>query len=131
MLTFTTRSVTVRQLYILTAAFALAGSLWMLVAGGPRPALAFFLGACTSLGNLWLFNRLARGIEPGAQARKPWQAGAFASRYLIFLAFGYVIVNALGVSPLPVVLGLFASTAAVLLSSLLELVSSALATRRT
>ena len=130
-MTFAPRAVSLRQLYTLTAVFAVAGAVWMFSLGGARPALAFFLGACASLGNLWLFHRLARGIEPGANNRKPWQAGAFASRYLIFLAVGYVIVNALGVSPLPVVLGLFASTAAVLLSSLLELISTALGTRRT
>ncbi len=127
----TPRTVSVRQLYVLTTVFAVAGAIWMFTIGGGRPALAFFLGACASLGNLWLFHKLARGIEPGAATRKPWQAGAFATRYLIFLAVGYVIVNALGVSPLPVALGLFASTAAVLSSSLLELVSTAFGTRRT
>ena len=112
------------QLYKFTILFGLAGSIWICARWGWRPGLAFFLGAVTSLGNLWLFSRLARGMEPGANTRKPWQASAFASRYVIFLAVGYVIVNALGVSPLPVVLGLFASTAAVLLSSLLELTGS-------
>ena len=98
----------------------------MAVYSGWRAALAFFLGALISLGNLWLFARLARGIEPGDKARKPWQAGAFFARYLIFFTFGYVIVRSLGVSPLPVVLGLFASTAAVLLSSVVELTGSLL-----
>ena len=96
----------------------------MFAGWGWRPGLAFLLGAVTSLGNLWLFGRMARGLEPGTNTRKPWQASAFAGRYLVFIAVGYVIVNALGVSPLPVVLGLFTSTAAVLLSSLLELASS-------
>lgn len=123
-MTFGGRTASISQLYKFTVFFGAAGALWMFSSGGWRPGLAFLLGAATSLGNLWLFNRLARSIEPGAHTRKPWQAGAFASRYLIFLAVGYVIVNALGVSPLPVVLGLFASTAAVLLSSILELAGS-------
>ncbi len=121
---FRSRSITVTQLYRLTLLFALAGTIVYFVYGGFRPALAFALGAVTSLLNLWLFNRLASGIAPGEGTKKPWQAGAFASRYLIFFAAGYVIVKALDVSPLPVVFGLFASTAAVLLSSVLELLGS-------
>ncbi len=120
---------TIQQLYKLTAAFGVAGTVWMAFTAGWRSGLAFFFGSLLSCGNLWLFDRLATGIEPGPQTRKPWQAGAFVSRYLIFLAAGYVIVNALGVSPLPVVLGLFVSTAAVLLSSLLELTSSLIGRR--
>jgi hypothetical protein len=119
-----TRSVTVAQLYRLTVLFGLAGTIFYSAYAGFRPGLAFALGALTSVLNLWLFNRLAKGIEPGEGSRKPWQASAFAGRYLIFLAAGYVIVKALDVSPLPVVFGLFASTAAVLLSSVLELLGS-------
>ncbi len=118
------RSVSLAQLYRFTIVFGVIGSVWVYAVWGWRAALAFSLGALVSLGNLWLFHRLSQSIEPGPQARKPWQASAFASRYLLYLAFGYVIVNALGVSPLPVVLGLFSSTAAVLLSSLLELAGS-------
>ena len=44
--------------------------------------------------------------------------------HLILFAAGYVIVRALDVSQLPVVFGLFASNAAVLLSSVLELFGS-------
>ena len=123
------RTTSLGQLYKLTIVFGLAGSIWILITGGWRSALAFLLGASISLGNLWLFDRLAKGLEPGPNTRKPWQASWFASRYLIFIAAGYVIVNALGVSPLPVVLGLFASTAAVLFSSLLELASSLIGRR--
>lgn len=121
---FARTSVTVAILYRLTILFGLAGTIFNYAYGGFRPALAFALGAAISVLNLWLFNRLARGIEPGEGSKKPWQAGAFAARYLIFFAAGYVIVKALDVSPLPVVFGLFASTAAVLLSSVLELFGS-------
>jgi hypothetical protein len=121
---FRGRSITIDKLYRLTALFGLAGTVVYSVYGGFRPALAFALGSATSFLNLWLFNRLASDIEPGEKSRKPWQAGAFAARYLIFFAAGYVIVRALDVSPLPVVFGLFASTAAVLLSSVLELFGS-------
>jgi ATP synthase I chain len=121
---FSGRSVTVTQLYRWTLLIGLAGTLAYLFYGGFRPALAFALGSAVSFLNLWLFDRLARGIAPGQGSKKPWQAGAFAARYLIFFAAGYVIVKALDVSPLPVVFGLFASTAAVLLSSVLELFES-------
>ena len=124
------RSVSTGQLYWLTAITGLLGFIGLLMANGFRPAVAFLLGALISLGNLWLFERLARGIEPGENARKPWEAGAFFSRYLILFAAGYAIVNALGVSPLPVVLGLFASTVAVLIASVSELLTGLLKTRR-
>lgn len=116
----------VDRLYRSTAAFTAIGSVMAAFVYGWRAALAFFLGAIVSLVNLWLFARMAAAIEPGERARKPRQAGAFVARYLLFFAFGYVIVNALGVSPLPVVLGLFASTAAVLLLSIVELAGSLL-----
>jgi hypothetical protein len=119
-----TRSVSIALLYRLTFVCGVLGTVWISAVWGSRSGLAFALGALVSLGNLWLFHRLSKSIEPGPQTRKPWQASAFGGRYLIYLAFGYVIVNALGVSPLPVVLGLFSSTAAVLLSSLSELVGS-------
>ncbi|MFL6449909.1 MAG: ATP synthase subunit I [Bryobacteraceae bacterium] len=121
---FRGRSITVARLYRLTAIIGLAGTVLYFAYGGFRPALAFALGSATSLLNLWLFNRLATGIAPTESSKKPWQAGAFAGRYLVFFAAGYVIVKALDVSPLPVVFGLFASTAAVLLSSVLELFGS-------
>src|SRR3982750_1506848 len=125
------RAMSVRQLYQLTVAVGILGAVAFFIVYSFRPALAFLLGAAVSLGNLWLFSWLARAIEPGARQQKPWEAGAFIGRYLILFTFGYVIVKSLGVSPLPVVLGLFASTAAVLLSSMLELVGSALGSRRT
>jgi hypothetical protein len=128
--------VTVQRLYILTLAFGVAGFVlyWALV--GFTPAVAFLLGALGSLGNLWLFNWLARSLtatdpQSGETARKPWQAGAFVGRYIILFTLGYVIVKGLGVNPLPVVFGLFASTAAVLLSSAVDIVQSLFGTRRT
>ena len=56
---FRSRSITIAQLYRLTFLFALAGTIFYFFYGGFRPALAFALGAATSLLNLWLFNRLA------------------------------------------------------------------------
>ena len=120
---------TIRRLYWLTAAFGLIGFVSYFAVLGPLPAVAFLLGALGSFGNLWLFDWLSRAIAPGTASRKPWQAGTFITRYLLFFAFGYVIVKALGVNPLPVVFGLLASTAAVLMSSIFELVASLLGSR--
>jgi hypothetical protein len=110
-----------RRLYWLTGSFGLAGfvSYWCL--HGPRPAFGFALGAVGSFGNLWLFAWLSRAIGPGETARRPWGAAAFIGRYLILFLVGYSIVKTLGVSPLAVILGLLASTAAVLTVSVLEI----------
>jgi len=123
--------VTVQRLYTLTIAFGIVGFVlyWVLV--GFIPALAYLLGAAGSFGNLWLFHWLTRSLEPGATQRKPWAAGAFVGRYIILFALGYVIVKGLGVNPLPVVFGLFASTAAVLFSSVTEVIQSFFGTGRT
>ena len=115
-----TRSV--RQLYWLTGLFGAAGFVWYFWFAGARPAFGFALGAVGSFGNLWLFNWLSCVIGPGKTARKPWGAAAFIGRYLILFLAGYSIVKTLGVSPLAVVLGLFASTAAVLTLSITFLV---------
>jgi hypothetical protein len=121
---------TVQSLYALTFAFGGIGFVLYFALYGFIPALAFLLGALGSFGNLWLFHWLSRSMEPGASARKPWAAGAFVGRYIILFTIGYGIVKALNVNPLPVVLGLFASTAAVLFSSTIEIVQSFFGTRR-
>ncbi|MBV8895992.1 MAG: ATP synthase subunit I [Acidobacteriaceae bacterium] len=126
---------TTQRLYFLTLAFGVMGFVLYWALAGFMPALAYLLGALGSFGNLWLFNWLARSLTPadpesGESARKPWQAGAFVGRYIILFTLGYVIVKGLGVNPLPVVFGLFASTAAVLFSSAVEIVQSLFRTRR-
>lgn len=115
-----------RRLYWLTGLFGLLGFVSYFGLQGPRAAFAFSLGAGSSFGNLWLFDRLSRAIAPGGSTRKPWQAAAYTARYLVLFSAGYVIVNALGVNPLAVVLGLLASTAAVLALSILEIIQGLL-----
>lgn len=115
----------IRRLYLLTDFFGAAGfvALWPLQ--GFKPALAFLLGALASHGNLYLFSYLTRAISPiGGEKKKAWEARTFITRYLLLFAAGYVIVKALSVSPLAVILGLFASTAAVILSIVFELFQS-------
>ena len=52
-------------------------------------------------------------------------------RYVVLVTLGYVIVNALSVNALAVILGLFSSTAAVLLSSTIEIVQGFSGSKRT
>jgi 4-hydroxybenzoate polyprenyltransferase len=111
----------IRRLYWLTAVLGVSGFIALWPMQGFRTALAFLLGALASLGNLFLFGYLSRAISPGDKQTKPWEARAFISRYLLLFAGGYVIVKALGVKPLPVIVGLLTSTAAVVLSIVLEL----------
>ena len=122
-------AMSVRRLYWLTTGFGILGFLVYAALQGARPAFAFLLGSFGSAGNLWLFERMTRGIAPGDRSKKPATAGAFAIRYVLLFSVGYVIVKGLGVSPLAVILGLLASTAAVLASSIFELAQSFLLSR--
>jgi ATP synthase I chain len=120
----------IRFAYWLTLAIGVAGCALYLTLADWRPALAFLLGSFGSLGNLWLFEWLARAISPDGASRKPWQASAFIGRYIILIGFGYVIVKALSINALALILGLFSSTAAMLFSSLAELLGSFRGSRR-
>jgi hypothetical protein len=120
-----------RRLYWLTALFGVMGFVSYFWLQGPRSAFGFLLGALSSFGNLYLFVWLSRAISPTTAPRRPWKAGAFVARYLILVTIGYVIVNALSVNALAVILGLFASTAAVLLSSTIEIVQGFSGSKRT
>jgi hypothetical protein len=119
----------VRRLYWLTLSFGLFGFVSYWIANGFRIALAFLLGAGVSFGNLWLFSYLSRAIAPASENKSPenktWSARSFISRYLLLFAGGYAITKGLDADPLMVVLGLFVSTAAVLVSSIVDLFSPA------
>ncbi len=111
-----------RRVRWLTGSFGILGFVSYFWLQGPRPAFAFLLGAASSFGNFLLFEWLSRAIAPGDAPRQPWKTAAFVARYLLLFTIGYVIVKGLGVNPLAVVLGLLASTAAVLFSSTLEII---------
>lgn len=120
-----------RRLYWLTGLFGMAGFIWYFSLQGPLSASGFALGALGSLANLWLFEWLSGAIAPSESARKPWRAVAFIGRYVILFLTAYVIVEALGVNALPVLLGLLASTAAVLASSVIEIIQGLTGKRST
>jgi hypothetical protein len=124
-------SLSLRRLYWLTASYGLLGFVSYFWLQGVRPALGFAIGSLGSLGNLWLFNWLSRAIAPGPRTRRPWEAGAFVGRYLVLFLVGYATVKSLDVNPLPVVLGLFASTAAVLTALVVELIENLIGRRTT
>lgn len=113
-----------RRLYLFTAVFAMAGAIAYLARGERLDAIALLIGAAGAFGNLWLFNWLSRSIAPGDRRHKPWGAGLFIGRYAGFLLVGYATVKTLNVSPLPVLFGLLASTAAVLAISVVDLIRS-------
>jgi hypothetical protein len=123
-------ALSVRSLYWLTGSCGLIGFVSYLALEGPRSAFGFAAGAAISFGNLWLFNWLSGVLAPRDAPRRNWQAGLFVGRYLILFTFGYVIVKALSVNPLALVLGLLASTAAVIVSISLELLLNLLGNRR-
>jgi hypothetical protein len=117
----------IRRIYLLALGFGFVGFVIYFGLQGWRPAAAFALGALGSIGNLWLFEWVTRSIipTPSAEApRKPWQAGIFVTRYVVMILVGYAIVKALGVNALAVILGLLTSTAAVLTSTVLELLQN-------
>ena len=120
----------IKKLYALTCLVGALGFVSYFWAAGVRSAIAFALGAACSLGNLWVFDRLSASITPSADSRKPWLAGTYITRYILLIGAGYTIVKALNVSPLAVILGLLASTVAVLTSLIVELVLSALRGQR-
>ncbi len=110
-----------RRIYGLTGVFGAAGVAAFWVTQGWKSGLGFLLGALVSMGNLYLFGYVSRAISPQPGESKPWEARAFISRYLLLFAGGYGIVKVLGVNPLPVILGLLASTAGVISSLIIEL----------
>jgi hypothetical protein len=111
----------IRRVYVLTGVFAAAGCAALWPMQGLKTALAFLLGALVSVGNLYLFGYLSRAISPAPGESKPWEARAFISRYLLLFAGGYAIVKVLGVNPLPVIVGMLASTAGAIVSLIIEL----------
>ena len=118
-----------RRMYRLTAVFGGIGFVSYFWLRGAREAIGFMVGVVGSFANLWLFNWLSRTIEPGERQQKPWQASLFIGRYFGLFLIGYATVKALDVSPLAVVLGLLASTVAILASSILDLIRGLRGTR--
>jgi ATP synthase I chain len=113
-----------RRVFWLTAIVGLAGALlsWRLSTG--NAGVSFGLGALGSLLNLWVWHALAARLA-GRQGRESNVAAVlFAIRLLGLFVFGYVIVGVLNLQPLPAILGLLTSSAAVMAEMIIELASS-------
>jgi hypothetical protein len=120
-----------RRLYVLTAIIGMCGALLCGWWRGFGAVLAFALGAAASMGNVWVFERLARSFAPGdPHARKPWPAGTYIIRYILLLGIGYATVKFLGADPFALILGLLCSAVAVLVSLIFELAQSLFRSRR-
>jgi hypothetical protein len=106
---------------MLTIAVAAAGAIGFLVAQGPRAGFGFLIGAVLSQlnfqGMTLMVNALLGLKKPGALA-----AALIPLRYVLLGAAVYGIVNILGFTLAPVLSGLFAAFAAVILDSLYELI---------
>ena len=64
-------SILVRRIYWLALVYGVIGFVLYFGLQGWREATAFGLGAMGSIGNLWLFDRLTRSIEPAAAGEEP------------------------------------------------------------
>jgi hypothetical protein len=110
-----------RRVRLFAMAVGLAGAVAVLSAQGSRPAAGFLLGAALSIlnfrGLLMLVNLLGGSSKPG-----PLPAVLVSLRYLLMGCAIYVIVRFLGVTPGPVVWGLLAAFAAVILEILYEFI---------
>jgi hypothetical protein len=105
-------------------ALGIAGTVYVLIARGPRESVGFLTGAGLSLLSFHTLRRLGEALVPGAGVPMRGSVLFFVLRYFIIGAVAYVIVKLLGISVMPVLAGLFVSAAAVLVEILYELVSS-------
>jgi hypothetical protein len=112
------------RLYGLAGLYVFGGCLYCFYTARIQGLLGFAFGALASFLNLWLFIWLTRTISPGPSSGRRWPAGLYIGRFLLLFLAGYGIVKLLGISPLSIVLGLLASTFAVLVSIIIELIQN-------
>lgn len=109
-----------RRLFWLTLGIGIVASAVGWIMGGQRIGLGLAIGSLASLGNLWLWHAVTKGITAQAKPSKS-STGLFAGRILALFAVGYVMVKYLSIDPRAGIAGLFASSAAVIVEILLEL----------
>ena|ERR1700733_7668526 len=109
-----------KRLYYFTLAIGICGlpvASWLMRWPG---AAGWLLGVAISLGNLWLWQRVAAKLSSGSEEKGPG-AATLALRALAVLAGAYVIVNTLKVNGTALVCGLLASTLGVIAEIVFEL----------
>ena len=101
-----------------------AGAVGAMVYGGWRWGLGYLLGASASCLNFHWLKRLANSLGDAAAGKPPRARVAviLGLRYLLLGLAGYVILNYSTLSLTAALLGLFVSTAAVILEMLFELI---------
>jgi hypothetical protein len=111
------------RIYRLLVAVSITGTLAALAWKGWQASAGFALGAAASTVSFRWLHRLVNALggrnEHAGKTRLAW---LFGFRYLIFGFGAYVIVKYFGISPVSVILGLFAAAAAVLIEILFELI---------
>jgi hypothetical protein len=110
-----------KRLYHFTLAIGICGlpvASWRMLWPG---AAGWLLGVAISLGNLWLWQRVAAKLSSSNEAKKGPGTATLALRALAVLAGAYVIVNTLKVNGTALVCGLLASTLGVIAEIVFEL----------
>lgn len=102
----------------IAVALGLAGAVAAFFAGGRDMAVSFMIGAILSLLTVKSWSRLAGSLGGAASVPAGASAVFLVLRYVLIGGAIYVIVNNLGVSPVPLIVGLLVSFAAVVLALL-------------
>jgi hypothetical protein len=110
-----------RRLYWFTAVIAVIGSTWCWMRWNWPVSGGFLFGSLASFGNLWIWDSIAASLSGDSNRRTTTATAVFAGRFLALFAFGYVIVKSWHLQPLAAILGLLASSAAVVIEILIEL----------
>ena len=112
---------TITRIIRIAAALGAIGTIAILIRAGMKPAVGFLTGSILSLLNFHGLRRVVDGLSGRANAGFRGSPAFWVFRYGFLFAIGYVIVNLLGISLMPVLAGLFTLAAAILLEILYEL----------
>ncbi len=112
---------TITRIIRITAALGVIGTIVILIKTGMKPAVGFLAGSILSLLNFHGLRRVVDGLSGRAHAGFRGSPMFWVFRYGFLFAIGYVIVNLLGISLMPILAGLFTLAAAILLEILYEL----------
>jgi len=112
---------TITRIIRITAALGVIGTIAILIKLGLKPATGFLVGSIFALLNFHGLRRVVDGLSGRSNAGFKGSPVFWVFRYGLFFAIGYVIVNLLGISLMPILAGLFTLAAAILLEILYEL----------
>jgi hypothetical protein len=84
-------------------------------------AAGWLIGVALSLGNLWLWQRVAGKLSSSSEGRKGPGTASLVMRALAIFVGAYVIINALKINGMALVFGLLASAFGVVAEIVFEL----------